>query len=98
MLIRIPPGEGQTIGPVRTGFIIFIDVGSSLVSSGLVSALIQRPSIRSEHYSTAFTVQLFLGGITCLALVAISPHVGEFFRNVLVGQVLAVMALYMLLL
>jgi len=83
---------------VLAAIIIFIDLGSSLVSSGLVSALIQRSSIRNEHYSTAFWVHLFLGVTTCLVLVAIAPHVGEFFHNVVVGEVLAVMAIYMLLL
>ena len=83
---------------VFAAIIIFTEVASSIVSSGFVMALVQRKDILDKHYSTALTTQIALAIAVFVGLMAISPWVGLFFRNILVGEVLAVMSIYMLIL
>lgn len=78
--------------------IIFLEVGSSIVSSGFVSALIQYPTVNETHYSTVMVAGLLMGMTGCLIFVGISPWVGELFQNVVVGQVLSVMSAYLVIL
>ncbi len=78
--------------------IIFVEIGSSIVSSGFVSALIQHPSVNELHYGSVLVAGLVLG-ITCsLILIGISPWVGAWFQNEVMGQVLSVMSAYLLIL
>jgi O-antigen/teichoic acid export membrane protein len=78
--------------------IIFVEIGSSVVSSGFVSALIQHPSVNETHYSSVMVAGLVMGITGSLILVGISPWVGELFQNGLVGQVLSVMSAYLVIL
>ncbi|WNM63988.1 lipopolysaccharide biosynthesis protein [Candidatus Nitrospira neomarina] len=83
---------------VLAALIIFLEISSSIVSSGFVAALIQFPSIRKEHYATVWLVQLVLGSLVYFGLIVLSPFIAEFFRNELIGDVLKVLALYMFIL
>lgn len=78
--------------------IIFTEMGHSITSSGIVTALVQRKEIREEHYSTALTVQASLAIAVFLTLLALSPRIGLFFRNGLIGEVLAVTSISVLIL
>jgi O-antigen/teichoic acid export membrane protein len=78
--------------------IIFVEIGSSIVSSGFVSALIQYPSVNEIHYCSVLVAGLVLGITGSLILVGISPWVGAWFQNDLMGQVLSVMSAYLVIL
>jgi teichuronic acid exporter len=83
---------------ILAALIIFLEISSSIVSSGFVAALIQFPSTRKEHYATVWLVQLVLGGGGCFGLIVLAPFIADFFRNALIGDVLKVLAVYMLIL
>ena len=78
--------------------IIFNEIASTIVSSGVTTALIQRKDVQGIHYSSALTLMIILSIVVCGILVSISPWVGIFFHNKLVGEVMAVMAIYVLIL
>lgn len=78
--------------------LIFTEVGHAIVTSGIVIALIQRTKLSEGHYATAFTIQTAAAGVLYVLLAAASPWVGLFLRTPLSGQVLAVMALSVLIL
>jgi PST family polysaccharide transporter len=83
---------------IFASILIFTEVSSSVVSSGIVAALIQRRKIRPEHFSTALVMQIGLGVLVCAGLVAVSPWVGRFYGDPLTGHVLAAMSIYLLIL
>lgn len=83
---------------VFAAILIFNEVASSIVSSGIVTALIQRKDVQESHYSTALMMQIVLGILACFTLAAVSSWVGDFFHNPLAGRVLRVMSLYLLIL
>src|SRR4030042_937544 len=57
---------------------------------GFSEAIIQRKNVTSAHLSTSFWLGLGLGIFFCIVTVAISPVMGSFFRNEIVGPLLAV--------
>ena len=77
--------------------LLFTGLASHLMQFGFGMALIQRETVRPDHVSTLFAVTLVINGLLCLSLVAISPYVGIFFKNPLVGAVLALMSLNFLI-
>lgn len=83
---------------VFAAIIVFLEIGSSFVSSGLVSALIQHQATSPRHYSTAFVAQLVLAIAICSVFLAVSSWVGDFFHSPVAGQILAVMSVYFLIL
>jgi PST family polysaccharide transporter len=83
---------------IFAAIIVFLEIGSSCVSSGLVSALIQHQATSPRHYSTAFVAQLVLAIAICAIFLAVSTWVGDFFHSPVAGQVLAVLSVYFLIL
>jgi PST family polysaccharide transporter len=59
---------------------------------GTAAAIIQRKEIDKEHLSTAFTTNVILSCLICVALILISNFVGRFFNNLVVAKVLSVMS------
>lgn len=57
---------------------------------GFSEAIVQRKNITSAHLSTSFWLGLGFGILFCILTVGISPVMGVFFRNELVGRLLAV--------
>jgi len=71
---------------------ILIGVGSLLVESGMLAALVQRRDRMEEAASTAFVATVLGGvGISVIAL-ALSPLVGFLFRSPSIGVVVAAMS------
>lgn len=60
---------------------------------GFSEAVIQRKHVTDGHLSAALFTGLGLGIVFCIIVVAISPFVADFFRNDLVGPVLAISSL-----
>ncbi|RMH37816.1 MAG: lipopolysaccharide biosynthesis protein [Nitrospirae bacterium] len=83
---------------ILAALILFLEIGSTVVSSGFVAALIQCPSIEEDHYQSVWLAMMVLGGAMCAGLMALSPWVAEFFHNEMAGRVLPVLALYLLFL
>jgi len=77
--------------------VIFTGVSGSVSNLSFGMAIIQRDDVRPDHFATLFVTQLVMNGAVCLALILISPHVGAYFGNPLVGSVLAVSALNFLI-
>jgi len=76
---------------------IFIHLGERLGEFGFNVALIQKEKITHDHIFTVFTINFGIAVILCLSLVIISPFIGKFFNNDLVGTVLSVVAINFLL-
>ena len=78
--------------------VVFTEVGTSVVSSGIVTALVQRKHVSDRHYTTALTLLSVLAVVTVAILIAISPWVGRFVEVPRAGKVLAAMSTYLLIL
>ncbi len=76
---------------------IITDLVRRVVDVGFGAAIIQRKEVTASHLSTTFWAGVALGIIFCVVIVAISPFVAGFFRNELVGPVLAVSSLSFLI-
>jgi PST family polysaccharide transporter len=70
--------------------VIFTGVSGSISNLSFGMAIIQRDDVRPDHYATLFVTQLVINTAVFLALLSISPWVGAYFGNPLVGSVLAV--------
>ncbi len=83
---------------IFAAILIFLELSSSVVSSGLVAALIQRREIGPQHYATAFMLQLAAAAAICSAIAVVSPWVSLLLGIDETGPVLAVASLYLLIL
>ena len=72
--------------------LIFTEMASTIVSSGFVSALIQRKEVTPLHLSTALVLQLCTGMVMAGLLITTSPLVAWLIGSDLVGPVLFVLA------
>ena len=72
--------------------VLFTGVSGSISNLSFGMAIIQRDDVRPDHFATLFVTQLVINSAVFLALVLISPWVGGYFGNPLVGSVLAVSA------
>ena len=70
--------------------VIFTGVSGSISNLSFGMAIIQRDDVRPDHYATLFVTQLVINSLVFLALLSISPYVGAYFGNPLVGSVMAV--------
>ncbi len=61
-----------------------------IVDVGFGDAIVQRKETTDSHISTAFWLLLAVGVFFSLVTVAVSPLIADFFKNELVGPVLAV--------
>jgi len=77
--------------------VIFTGVSGSISNLSFGMAIIQRDDVRPDHYATLFVTQLVINTCVFLALLSISPWVGAYFGNPLVGHVLAVSSLNFLI-
>lgn len=73
--------------------IVFISFTKAMMNLGLSSAIIQKKEITSLQLSTVFYINLFLGVIVTGILYFISPLVGLFYENELVGEIFQVLSL-----
>lgn len=71
---------------------LFTGLATRLVQFGFGMALIQRETIRKEHVSAMFVLTLVINAVIWIALTVASPSVGRYFKDELVGSVLALMA------
>jgi PST family polysaccharide transporter len=83
---------------VFAAILVFVEVASSIVSSGIVAALVQRKEVDQLHFTTGLTMSICLGILACVTLWGISPWVGDFYRDETVGRVLGTMSLYLVIL
>jgi PST family polysaccharide transporter len=72
--------------------VLFTGVSGSISNFSFGMAIIQRDDVRPDHFATLFVTQLVINTSVFLALVFMSPAVGAYFNNPLVGSVLAVSA------
>jgi PST family polysaccharide transporter len=77
--------------------VLFTGVSGSISNLSFGMAIIQRDEVRPDHYATLFVTQLVINTCVFLGLVSISPYVGAYFGNPLVGSVLAVSSLNFLI-
>ena len=83
------PEEYGTIGLIM----IFITVANVFVQSGFATALIQRPEIRDEDYSSVFRISLLLAVPVWLVLFAGAPAVAAYYGVPVLKPLLRVMGL-----
>lgn len=83
------PEEYGTIGLIM----IFITVANVFVQSGFATALIQRPEIREEDYSSVFRISLLLAVPVWLVLFAGAPAVAAYYGVPVLKPLLRVMGL-----
>ena len=69
---------------------VVTDLVITTLGLGFAAAIVQRKEVTDSHLSTAFWTGMGLGIVLCVATVAISPLAADFFKNELVGPVLAV--------
>ena len=77
--------------------VIFTGVSGSVANLSFGMAIIQRDDVRPDHFATLFVTQLVMNSTIFLALLAMSPYVGAYFGNPLIGSVLAVSSLNFLI-
>lgn len=77
--------------------VMFTGVSGSVANLSFGMAIIQRDDVRPDHFATLFVTQLVMNSTICLALLTLSPYVGAYFGNPLVGSVLAVSSLNFLI-
>ena len=77
--------------------VLFTGVSGSVANLSFGMAIIQRDDVRPDHFATLFVTQLVMNTTMFLALLTISPYVGAYFGNPLVGSVLAVSSLNFLI-
>ena len=70
--------------------VLFTGVSGSVANLSFGMAIIQRDDVRPDHFATLFVTQLVMNTTIFLALLTLSPHVGTYFGNPLVGSVLAI--------
>jgi teichuronic acid exporter len=59
----------------------FIVLAARLTQFGFNAAIVRIKDLRPDHLSSVFAVNLALGLLTYLALVATAPHIGAFLRS-----------------
>jgi teichuronic acid exporter len=70
--------------------VLFTGMSGTVTSLSFGMAVVQRDDIRPDHLATILVIQGAINACTFLLLFAISPWVGAYFGNPLVGKVLAV--------
>ena len=83
------PEEYGTIGLIM----IFITIANVFVQSGFATALIQRPDIREEDYSSVFRISLLLAVPVWLLLYMGAPAVASYYDVPVLKPLLRVMGL-----
>lgn len=83
------PEEYGTIGLIM----IFITIANVFVQSGFATALIQRPDIREEDYSSVFRISLLLAVPVWLLLYIGAPSVAAYYDVPVLKPLLRVMGL-----
>ena len=83
------PEEYGTIGLIM----IFITIANVFVQSGFATALIQRPDIREEDYSSVFRISLLLAVPVWLLLYLGAPAVASYYDVPVLKPLLRVMGL-----
>ncbi len=81
------PAEYGTIGLIM----IFITIANVFVQSGFATALIQRPEIREEDYSSVFRISLLLAVPVYGLLYFGAPHVAAYYDAPVLEPLLRVM-------
>jgi len=71
---------------------IFIGIATRFGNIGFGLALIQQKELRDEHVSSIFVAHLLLFSLITGMIISISPLVGSYFGNPIVGQALSMMA------
>jgi len=77
--------------------VLFTGVSGRASNLSFGMAIVQRDTIRPDHLATLFATMLAVNGAVFVSLVSISPWVGEYFGNPLIGHVLAVSSLNFLI-
>lgn len=72
---------------------IFITVANTFVQSGFATALIQRPHILEEDYSSVFWLSLVLSGVCYLLLFFAAPWISAFYGIPMLHSLVRVMGL-----
>lgn len=73
--------------------VIFTGFVQTVSDLGLSASIIQRKNITEKHLSTSFWVSLGSGIILCIITIIISPYIGLFFRNELIGPILSILSI-----
>ncbi len=73
--------------------LIFLAIAQCLIDSGFSVALIRKPQIREEDYSTAFYFNIGVGIICYLILFLTSPLIANFYNTPILADILRVTAL-----
>jgi len=77
--------------------VLFTGLSGRAANLSFGMAIVQRDEIRPDHLATLFVTTLVINGSVVLSLLLISPWVGVYFGNPLVGDVLAVSSLNFLI-
>jgi O-antigen/teichoic acid export membrane protein len=68
--------------------VLFTGASGTVTSLSFGMAIVQRDEVRKDHLATILVIQGSINALTFLVLFAISPWVGSYFGNPLVGTVL----------
>lgn len=72
---------------------LFVNIGNTLMDSGLTSSLIRSKNIGQRDYSTVFILNVLLGITIYFGLFFLSSYISEFYSSPLLEQILKVYTL-----
>jgi len=75
---------------------IFIGISEVFVDSGITSALVRKPDIKEEDYSTAFYYNIIIGVVCYLVLFLIAPLIAGFYNKPILSSLLRVQSICIL--
>lgn len=87
------PKDFGTIGLLT----VFIAIAGVFVQSGFGTALIQKPEVNSEDYSSVFYLSVAVSIILYAVLFLCAPMIGDFYADPLLCPILRIMALSLIL-
>ena len=85
----LPPGDFGLLGMAS----VWVGMLAAFAESGLGTALVQRQTIRPDHLSTTFAVNLAVGLLLTLATLALAYPAAWFYRTPAVAPVMASLSL-----
>jgi PST family polysaccharide transporter len=94
IMARLLTPEDFGIAAAATFFIV---LSARLTQLGFNAAIVRIKELRSDHTSSVFVVNLVLGVLTYLTLLAAAPYIGTFLKSEAAGDLLPIAALTFLI-
>jgi len=85
----LSPNDFGLLG-MATVFTGFVSIFSEM---GMSSALIQKREVTEDHYDSAFWLNLVVGGLLSLSMLAVAPWIAAFYGQPLLAPILSVIGI-----